>query len=94
MANFEEGYMLRAEEAHNTSSGTSFMKCDENRCDMALIMGTATFFVGWIIGILMNKALDHFMDFKTDEAQERDYRNNWKKSVSIKLLYSAQLVCQ
>ena len=87
--------MLRAEEAHNTSSGTSFMKCDENRCDMALIMGTATFFVGWIIGILMNKALDHFMDFKTDEAQERDFSEIIEKnSVSIKLLYSAQLVCQ
>jgi len=65
MANFEEGYRMRAEENSTASS----MKCDENRCDMALVMGTTTFFIGWIIGIVMNKALDHFMDFKTDETQ-------------------------
>ena len=74
MANFEEGYKMRAEEAHNSSSG-AFMRCDDNRCDMALVMGTATFFIGWIIGVLMNKALDHFMEFKTDEAQARDRRD-------------------
>jgi len=64
MAKFEEGYELSAHE--NVDDNGAEMKKGLKPGQMAMIMASLTFFAGWFIALLMDKALHHYLDYHGD----------------------------